>query len=152
MGWREHFDKATNPSWHLANITVWVVSTCKSATITILLTNTLHWRHNDFDSVSNHQPHGCLFNPLFRRRSKKTSKLRVTGLCRGNSPGSVNSPHKGPVMRKMFPFDDVIMIFIVTQWWMQRVHVGIRNQVMQSADCQVNTRLFLDSFDIGTVE
>ena len=50
----------------------------------------LHWRHNDHDGVSNHQPHGCLLNPLFR--SKKTSKLRVTGLCAGNSPGPVNSP------------------------------------------------------------
>ena len=28
---------------------------------------------------------------------------------RGNSPGPVNSPHKWPVTRKMFPFDDVIM-------------------------------------------
>ena len=70
----------------------------------------LHWRHNDHDDVSNHQPHGCLLNRLFRRRSKKTSKLRVTGLCVGNSPGPVNSPHKGPVTRKMFPFDDVIML------------------------------------------
>ena len=71
--------------------------------------NSLQWRHNDHDYVSNHQPRGCLFNRLFRRRSKKTSKLRVTGLCVGNSPGPVNSPHKGPVTRKMFPFDDVIM-------------------------------------------
>ena len=74
----------------------------------------LHWRHNDHDGVSNHQPHGCSLNRLFRRRSKKTSKLRVTGLCVGNSPGPVNSPHKGPVTRKMFPFDDVIMYFSVT--------------------------------------
>ena len=51
---------------------------------------TLHWRHNDHDSVSNHQPHGCLLNGLFRRRSKKTSKLCVTHLCVGNSPGPVN--------------------------------------------------------------
>ena len=70
----------------------------------------LQWRHNDHDSVSNHQPHGCLLNRLFRRRSKKTSKLRVTGPCVGNSPGPINSPHKGPVTRKMFPFDDVIMM------------------------------------------
>ena len=69
----------------------------------------LHWRHNDHYGVSNHQPHGCLLNRLFRRRSKKTSKFRVTGLCVGNSPGPVNSPPKGPVTRKMFPFDDVIM-------------------------------------------
>ena len=74
----------------------------------------LQWRHNDHDSVSNHQPHGCLLNHLFRRRSKKTSKLRVTGLCVGNSPGPVDSPHKGPVMRKMFPFDDVIMSYLGT--------------------------------------
>ena len=69
----------------------------------------LQWRHNDHGGVSNHQPHGCLLNRLFRHRSKKTSKLRVTGLCVGNSPGPVNSPHKGPVTRKMFPFDDTIM-------------------------------------------
>ena len=39
----------------------------------------LQWRHNGRDGVSNHQPHDCLLNRLFRRRSKKTSKLRVTG-------------------------------------------------------------------------
>ena len=31
-------------------------------------------------------------NRLFRRRSKKTSKLRVTGLCAGNSPGTGEFP------------------------------------------------------------
>ena len=46
----------------------------------------LQWRHNEHDGVSNHQPYDCLLNRLFRRRSKKTSKLRVTGLCVGNSP------------------------------------------------------------------
>ena len=54
----------------------------------------LHWRHNDHNGVSNHQPRGCLLNRLFGRRSRKTSNLCVTGLCAGN---------------KMFPFDDVIM-------------------------------------------
>ena len=65
---------------------------------------TLLWRHNGRDDVSNHQPHDCLLNRSFRRRSKKTSKLRVTGFV---SP--VNSPLKWPVTRKMFPFDDVFM-------------------------------------------
>ena len=41
----------------------------------------LQWRHNGRGGVPNHQPHDCLLNRLFRRRSKKTSKLRVTGLC-----------------------------------------------------------------------
>ena len=52
----------------------------------------LRWRHNGGDSVSNHQPRDCLLNRLFRRRSKKTSKLRVTGLCAGNSPGTGEFP------------------------------------------------------------
>ena len=47
---------------------------------------TLQWRHNGRDSVSNHQPYYCLLNCLFKRRSTKTSKLRVTGPCAGNSP------------------------------------------------------------------
>ena len=53
---------------------------------------TLHWRHNGHDSVSNHQPQDCLINCLFRRRSKKISKLRVTGLCAGNSPKTGEFP------------------------------------------------------------
>ena len=52
----------------------------------------LRWRHNDHADVSNHQPHGCLLNRLFRRKSKKTSKLRVTGHCAGNSPGTGEFP------------------------------------------------------------
>ena len=32
-----------------------------------------------------YQPDDCLLNRLFRRRSKKASKLRVSGLCDGNS-------------------------------------------------------------------
>ena len=46
---------------------------------------TIQWRHNGCDGVSDHQPHECLLN-RFRRRSNKTSKLYVTGLCVGNSP------------------------------------------------------------------
>ena len=46
----------------------------------------LQWRHNERNGVSNHQPHDCLLRCLFRHRSKKISKLHVTGLCEGNSP------------------------------------------------------------------
>ena len=52
----------------------------------------LHWRHNGHESVSNHQPHDCLLNHLFRRRWKKISKLRVTGLCARNSPETAEFP------------------------------------------------------------
>ena len=46
----------------------------------------LQWRHNGCYGITNHQPRDCLLNRLLRRRSKKTSKLRFTGLCEGNSP------------------------------------------------------------------
>ena len=55
-------------------------------------TMSLQWRHNGLDSVSNHQRHNCLLSRLFGRRSKKTSKLRVTVLCAGNSPGTGEFP------------------------------------------------------------
>ena len=44
----------------------------------------LLWRHNGHEGVS--QPHDCLLNRSFRHISKKSSKLRVTGLRAGNSP------------------------------------------------------------------
>ena len=53
---------------------------------------TLRWRHNGRDRVSDHQPHDCLLNRLFRRRSKITSKLRITSLSVGNSPGTGEFP------------------------------------------------------------
>ena len=59
----------------------------------------LQQRHNGRDGVSTHKPHDCWLNRLFRRRSKKISKLRWL----------VDSPHKWPARRKLFPFDDVIM-------------------------------------------
>ena len=46
----------------------------------------LQCRHNERDDVSNHLHLNWLLNRLFRRSSKKTSKLRATGLCGGNSP------------------------------------------------------------------
>ena len=52
----------------------------------------LLWCHNGGSSVSNHQPHDCLLNHLFRCRTQKTSKLRVTGLCAGNSPATGEFP------------------------------------------------------------
>ena len=64
---------------------------------------TLQWRHNEHDGVSNHKPHHCLLNRLFRRRTQKTSMLLVTGICAGNSPVTGEFPHKWPVTRNTHP-------------------------------------------------
>ena len=60
--------------------------------IIYLLRDSLQWCHNEPDGVSNHQPHYCFLKRLFRHRSKKLSKLRVTGLCEGNSPATGEFP------------------------------------------------------------
>ena len=44
------------------------------------------------DGVSNHRRVDCLLNRFFRRRSKKTAKLRFTGPCGGNSPVTSEFP------------------------------------------------------------
>ena len=48
-------------------------------------------RHNGHNGVSNHQPHHGLLNSLFTHRSKKTSKLRVHGLCEFHSQMASNA-------------------------------------------------------------
>ena len=47
---------------------------------------TLQWCHNERHGVSNNQCFHCLLSCWYRPRSKKTSKLCVTGLCAWNSP------------------------------------------------------------------
>ena len=48
--------------------------------------DTIQGGYYEHDAVSNHQHLDCLFNCLFRHKSKKTSKPCVTGLCEGNPP------------------------------------------------------------------
>ena len=66
-----------NISGHLLKI-LYFSQYCPSdwcVVLMLIMLISLQWHHN-----------GCLLNRLFRGRSKKTSKLRVTGLCAGNSP------------------------------------------------------------------
>ena len=41
----------------------------------------LKWRHNERDGVSNHQPHDCLFNCLFRQIKENIKAPRHWPLC-----------------------------------------------------------------------
>ena len=67
----------------------------------------LQCRHNGCDSVSNHQPYDCLLNRLFRRRSKENIKAPCHWpLCGEFTGNRWIPPHKWPVTREGFPFDD----------------------------------------------
>ena len=76
---------------------------CLATTGSLLFSNgfssiSLQWRRLD-----------CLLNRLFRRRSKKHQSSGALTIVSGIHGWPVNSPYEGPVTRKMFPFDDVII-------------------------------------------
>ena len=93
----------------------------KSKLTCLSCTPPLQWRHNGHDNVSNHQPHDCLLNRLFRRRSKITSNLRVTGLCAGISPGTGEFP------AQMTSNADNVSI-----WWRHHDMLKYRTTYMQT--------------------
>ena len=83
---------------NMAVLVIYICKTGKACMSTIILfignsklVTSLQWRHNGRDDVSYHQPHECLVSRLFKRRSKKTSKLRVTCLCAGEFPAQMAS-------------------------------------------------------------
>ena len=76
----------------------------------------LQWRHNERDGVSNHRRLESLPSRLFMRRSKKTSKLRVTGLCEGNSP-----------VTGKFPAQRSSNVENVSIWWRHHDHDILSN-------------------------
>ena len=65
--------------------------------------SSLRWRHDGRDGVSNNQP---FIQAQIKENIKSSASL---AFVRGIHRWPVNSPHKWPVTRKMFPFDDVIM-------------------------------------------
>ena len=75
--------------------------------------NPLQWRHNGRDSVSNHQLHDWIvYSTVYSDADQRKHESSVSlAFVRGIHRGPVNSPHKWPVTRKMFPFDDVIMLY-----------------------------------------
>ena len=87
----------------------------------------LQWRHNERDGITNHQPHDCLLSCLFRRRSKKTSKLRATGLCVGNSPVTCE-----------FPAQMASNAENVSIWWRHHVYQHVPSANRKINQCDIN--------------
>ena len=108
------------------NLSVWQYFCATYCHIVAHTFVSLRWRHNGRISVSNHQPHDCLINRLFRRRSKKTSKLRVTGLCVGNSPGTGE-----------FPAQMASNAENVSIWWRHHMHQWTGSSLVQVMACHL---------------
>ena len=101
QSWGWWFETLAHPFWRHCNVR------------SMMLMEMEKWSHysdvimnpmaSQIASVSIISSTVCLWH-----KSKKTSELCVTGLCEGNPP--LTLPSHGPVTRKMFPFDNVIMI------------------------------------------
>ena len=81
----------------------------------------LQWRHNERDDVSNHRRVDCLLNCLVRRRSKKTSKLRVAGLCAGNPSGTGNAENDVIMWYNGCETIDMILVYMILSWWRRQM-------------------------------
>ena len=88
--------------WVLAALITWYCQWYRPQCLPCICA--LQWRHYEHKGVSNHQPHDCLLDRLFKAKIKRNIKApRNWPLC-GEFTGD-----KGPVTRKMFPFDDIIV-------------------------------------------
>ena len=101
-------------------------------------------RHSGDDGVSNHQPHDCLLNSLFRHISKKTSKLRVTGHCEGNPPVTGEFPAQRAVTRKMFPLDESFWLILKYGWIYTMKY-------LLSTGCETTTKQVMHNSAIGCI-
>ena len=72
---------------------------------------TLQWRHNERDGVWNHWRIDCLTVCLGADQRKHQSSASLA-FVRGIHRWSMDSPHKGPATRIIFPFDVVTMNYL----------------------------------------
>ena len=83
---------------------------------------------NDHQYISIHLPLDCLFRCLFILTSKETLKLCITGLLWRESTSTGDRWVSPPIIRKVFPFHDVIMnscngVILLIYAWQGRVRI-----------------------------
>ena len=121
MDWARQLQAETRKFWGLAPLILWgltvgvamLPNTC-SPFLSVqrwITYRSLQWRHSEHDGVSNHRHLDFFLNRLFWCTAKRTSKLRVNGLCQGNPPATGGFPHKAQSPEKCFhlmtsPYND----------------------------------------------
>ena len=126
---------------HIINvITMIIVTDQQDIQSSVVITqcniwDSLQWRRNERGEVWNHQPHDYLHNCLFWRRSKKTSKLRVTCLCEGNS-----------LVTGEFPSQRASNAENVSIRWRHHIFLEIQGQQQNQSHFGSHKRRLLQSF------
>ena len=117
----------------------WFQMPWRSCYDTVIVQVSLQWSHKEHDGLSNHRPHDCLLSRLFMRRSKKTSKLRVTDLCEGNSPVTGEFPAQRASYAESvsiwwrhhaYTYDSV------KKWWTMQIYISYFIRTIQHAKGQ----------------
>ena len=99
--------KVPSPERHFTSI----------APANILYNESKNYHYNDvtMSAMTSHITSLTIVNStVYQAQIKKNQSSVSLAFMQGIHRWPVNSPHKWPVTRKMFPFDDVIMTFIVT--------------------------------------
>ena len=77
------------------------------------MSSTLQWRHNERGGVSNHQPHYCLLNRLFKAQIKKHQRYALPAICAGNSSVTGEFPSQ------MVSNAEKVSILVTSSWMNQ---------------------------------
>ena len=93
----------TTHGWNTSNVHA---STIKLKLNVLIMPLSLQWRQNWCNGASNHRHLDCSLKRLYRRRSKKTPKLCITGRCEGN-----------PSVKGGFPSQKACSTKYVSIWW-----------------------------------
>ena len=110
----------------------------KLALITIILFASMNNHYGDdiMGTIAYHITsltivYSTFYSGADQRKHQSSASL---AFVRGIHRGPVNSPHKWPVTRKMFPFDDVIMTimqsngtrFSIELWWLDEFDITVQ--------------------------
>ena len=85
----------------------------RQSTTAVVRCRPLKWRHNEHDGVSNTSITIFYTTVCLGAEQRKHQSSASLVFVRGIHWWPVNSPHKWPVTRKMFPFDDGVMTIVV---------------------------------------
>ena len=106
--------------WQYSSV-VFQILTCAvyAAKTATWFQDSLQWRNNERDGISIHRRIDCLPKRLFWCRSMKTSKLRVTDLCEGNSPVTGEFPAQRASDAENVPI-----------WWRHHVATSVAAELL----------------------
>ena len=96
----------------------------------------LRWRHNGGDSLT--IVYSTVYSGADQSKHQSSPSLAfVWGIHRG----PVNSPHKWPVTRNMFSFDDVIMWMLCTKH-----HYNVKTIFKKTSHCHIKSGSLISQF------